>query len=84
MTDLNAILDPFERKLIRRALTAHRYRTQRDIGQNDEKGWKPAPGKLDINKANLAVIDDLMTKITEPHPAELDKARKRSMEQGAQ
>lgn len=66
MESNNDDLTYWERVTARAALFRYKKRCERDVARQEERGWKPEPGAVDIPRERLKHIESLLTKITDP------------------
>lgn len=57
-----------EERVVRRALNGLWHNSNRQADKNRRKGWKPAPGRIDIHEATMDTIDALFDRINELNP----------------
>lgn len=57
-----------EERVVRRALNGLWQNSSRQHEKNRIKGWKPAPGKIDVHEATMDTIDGLFSRINELNP----------------
>lgn len=64
------VLTDFERRIIRQALAALRYKAERKVEANKRKNWQPEPGKFDLSKLTIDACDALKSRIPFPERRE--------------
>jgi len=52
-----------EVRAIRRGLKRLRYETRKSVERGDREGWKPEPGRLDVNRETIKTIDSLLDRL---------------------
>lgn len=59
-------LTEHEVRAIRRGLKRLRYETRKAADRAKAQGWKPEPGRLDVNVETLHTIDGLLDRLPFP------------------
>jgi hypothetical protein len=55
-----------EARVVRRSLKRLRYEASKSALRNAEKGWQPEPGRCDLNRVTLEIIEELMERVPDP------------------
>jgi hypothetical protein len=57
-----------EERVVRRALNGLWHNSNRQADKNRRKGWKPAPGRIDIHEATMDTLDAIFARLNELNP----------------
>ena len=71
---MNLELNDVETRVVLRALGRLAGETRKAMKKNEERGWKPEPGRIDVGVALIGTIENIRKRLPYPGPADQENS----------